>query len=304
MVQIKRIRRPINGVILLDKPLGLSSNQALQKVRYLLNAEKAGHTGSLDPLATGVLPLCFGEATKYSHFLLEADKTYWASIRLGVTTATGDAEGEVLQSRPVEVDPDQIRQVLSRFIGHSQQLPPMYSALKFQGKSFYEYAREGLEIPRQARDIRIDSIEWISYQDHVLQIKVACSKGTYIRTLGEDIGEALGCGGHLVGLRRLAAGHFNLQDTITLEALEAMSLDERDSKLLPVDSTIVSLPRHLLNDTQAELIMHGQPIYTEKQAELGLVRLYNEQGLFLGVGEQQFDKLVPKRLLKFDVAQA
>lgn len=215
-LQVKRIKRDISGVILLDKPLGFSSNQALQKIKYLLQAEKAGHTGSLDPLASGLLPLCFGEATKFSHYLLDADKSYRALVQLGATTTTGDAEGEVLVSHPVDVTEAKVKKVLNDFIGDIKQTPPMYSALKHQGKALYEYARDGVDIERAARDVTIYQIDFHGFQNHQLDITVACSKGTYIRTLAEDIGAALGCGAHLAGLRRLTAGHFKLEDAITV----------------------------------------------------------------------------------------
>ena len=298
-LQVKRIKRDISGVILLDKPLGFSSNQALQKIKYLLQAEKAGHTGSLDPLASGLLPLCFGEATKFSHYLLDADKSYRALVQLGATTTTGDAEGEVLVSRPVDVTEAQIKKVLHDFIGDIKQTPPMYSALKHQGKALYEYARDGVDIERAARDVTIYQIDFHGFQNHQLDMTVACSKGTYIRTLAEDIGAALGCGAHLAGLRRLTAGHFKLEDAITVEAFEAMTLEQRDACLLPPDATIATLPMVTIDADSEFYLLRGQSVWKANLNIQGSFRVYNEQGVFLGLGEQAFDgKIAPKRLLK------
>ena len=298
-MQVKRIKRDINGVILLDKPLGFSSNQALQKVKHLLQAAKAGHTGSLDPLASGLLPLCFGEATKFSHFLLDADKSYRALVKLGSTTTTGDAEGEVLTTLKVEVTAQQLDEVLKNLTGNIKQTPPMYSALKHQGKALYEYARQGVEIERASRDVTIYRIDLHSFEDNQLDITVACSKGTYIRTLAEDIGAALGCGAHLAALRRLSAGHFKLEDAITLEALEALSLGERDACLLPVDATIDTLPSVVIDADSEFYLLRGQSIWKANFQMNGNFRIYNEKGIFLGLGEQGSDgKINPKRLLK------
>ena len=298
-LQVKRIKRDISGVILLDKPLGFSSNQALQKIKYLLQAEKAGHTGSLDPLASGLLPLCFGEATKFSHYLLDADKSYRALVQLGATTTTGDAEGEVLVSRPVDVTEAQIKKVLHDFIGDIKQTPPMYSALKHHGKALYEYARDGVDIERAARDVTIYQIDFHGFQNHQLDMTVACSKGTYIRTLAEDIGTALGCGAHLAGLRRLTAGHFKLEDAITVEAFEAMTLEQRDACLLPPDATIATLPMVTIDADSEFYLLRGQSVWKANLNIQGSFRVYNEHGVFLGLGEQAPDgKIAPKRLLK------
>lgn len=237
------VRRPVHGVLLLDKPLGLSSNQALQKARWLLRAEKAGHTGTLDPLATGVLPLCFGAATKFSQLHLDADKTYEATIQLGVTTTTADAEGEVTARREVpSIGAIQLEAVRQRFLGSISQLPPMHSALKKDGKALYEYARQGIEVERTPREVQIYELhmEQTPGAPDTLKIRVRCSKGTYIRTLGQDIGDAFGCGGHLTALRRVATGPFETAQCLTLEVLEAMSESEREGCLLP--------PQHLLPD--------------------------------------------------------
>ena len=235
-------RRPVHGVLLLDKPLGLSSNQALQKAKWLLRAEKAGHTGTLDPLASGVLPLCFGAATKFSQIHLDADKTYETTVRLGLKTSTGDAEGDVIQSRPVECTVGQVVEVLDSFMGPIEQVPPMHSALKKDGKALYEYAREGETVERAARHVVIHDLDLLDMQlqgdaPH-LRLRVRCSKGTYIRTLGEDIGEALGCSGHLTMLRRIATGPFDVSQCIALEALEALDEGDRLARLLPVQSLL------------------------------------------------------------------
>ena len=239
-------RRPVHGVLLLDKPLGLSSNQALQKAKWLLRAEKAGHTGTLDPLATGVLPLCFGAATKFSGLHLDADKTYEATLQLGVTTDTGDAEGEVIERRAVPaITPEQLEAVRQRFLGRITQVPPMHSALKKDGKALYEYARAGIEVERAPREVAIHALNLALAQVYkaqaAIKIEVTCSKGTYIRTLGEDIGQALGCGGHLTRLRRTATGPFVAAQCTTLPALEALDDHERLNLLQPAEAL---LPDH------------------------------------------------------------
>ncbi len=299
-MQFKRVKRAIDGVLLLDKPLGYSSNQALQQVKRLYQAAKAGHTGSLDPLATGLLPVCLGEATKFSHFLLDADKSYRALIQLGSTTTTGDAEGEVLTRAQVNVSPALLQETLSKFVGPIEQVPPMYSALKHQGKALYEYAREGQEVARLARLITIFDIKLNNFDQasNRAEIDVVCSKGTYIRTLAEDIGQALGCGAHLAGLRRLTTAHFSLQNAYTLEQLEAMRLDERDEALLPVESSVQDLPSVELDDDSAYYLLQGQSVWKSGVKINGLFRIYQESGRFLGLGELDADgKVAPKRLL-------
>ena len=232
-MQKKSSKREIDGVFLLDKPLGFSSNQALKKIQWLFNAKKAGHTGTLDPMASGLLPICLGEATKFSHRLLDANKSYIAIIHLGVTTSTGDQEGEVVSEKKVALNEAQLKDTLKKFIGDMTQIPPMYSALKFAGKPLYEYAREGIEIERKSRLIKIYDIKLISIEESIITIEVDCSKGTYIRTLAEDIGETLGCGAHLKGLTRTQTGNFKLSDALTIEALEALSMPSREKVLLP-----------------------------------------------------------------------
>ena len=297
-MQYKRPKKNISGVLLLDKPLGFSSNQALQKIKWLLQAAKAGHTGTLDPLATGLLPLCFGEATKFAHYLTDADKTYIATIKLGVTTSTGDAEGEVLSSQPVNLTQSQFEQACHQFVGEISQIPPMYSALKHEGKALYEYARAGVEIERKARNVNIYSIKQNSFASDVANITVTCSKGTYIRTLAEDIGHMLGCGAHLIGLRRTATANYQIADAITLEQFEAMTAEQRESILLPVDSAIQHLPAITLDEYCAFYLHQGQSVWRSGMIPAGLLRLYDEQQVFLGLGELASDgKVAPKRLI-------
>jgi tRNA pseudouridine55 synthase len=254
-------RRPVHGVLLLDKPLGLSSNQALQKAKWLLRAEKAGHTGTLDPLATGVLPLCFGAATKFSQLHLDADKTYETVVRLGVKTSTADAEGEVIEVRPVTCTPGEVVEVLDRFMGEIEQVPPMHSALKKDGKALYEYARQGETVEREPRRVTIHDLDLLDMQlnDETpsLRLRVVCSKGTYIRTLGEDIGEALGCGGHLTLLRRVATGPFDAQQCITLDALEATNEPQRLAHLLPVPTLLQGHTPVTLDEENAARFLSG-----------------------------------------------
>ena len=298
-MQFKRIKRNISGVLLLDKPLGFSSNQALQKVKWLYQAAKAGHTGTLDPLATGLLPICLGEATKFAQYVTDADKTYFATIQLGATTSTGDAEGEVLTTAPVNVSQSQFQAVSQQFIGEISQIPPMYSALKHEGKALYEYAREGVDIARQPRLIRIQNIVVDKFEVDVAQITVICSKGTYIRTLAEDIGAKLGCGAHLIGLRRTETAGYLLPQAVTIEQLEAMAIEAREALLLPVDSAIESLPKVVLNADCAFYMMQGQAVWQSGKTPAGDLRLYDENNKFLGLGFLQDDgKIAPKRLLR------
>lgn len=297
-MQFKRTKKNISGILLLDKPIGYSSNQALQKAKWLLQAAKAGHTGTLDPLATGLLPLCFGEATKFAHYLTDADKTYFATIKLGVTTNTGDAEGEILTSKPVNVSQWQFEQACSQFIGEISQTPPMYSALKHEGKALYEYARAGVEIERKSRVITIHKITQNTLEHDVASITVTCSKGSYIRTLAEDIGNALGCGAHLIGLRRTATANYQIAQTMTLAQFEAMTTEQREAVLMPLDSAVLHLPAVTLDADSSFYLQQGQAVWQSGKIPQGLLRLYNEQQAFLGLGEQQSDgKIAPKRLL-------
>jgi len=296
-------RRNLDGVLLFDKPLELSSNSVLQKVRRLYRAEKAGHTGTLDPLATGLLPICFGEATKFSNVLLDADKIYRAVLRLGQTTSTGDAEGEILSEHPVEVGKADVDAVLKKFSGEIQQLPPMHSALKHQGKPLYEYIRKGETIERELRSVVIHELQLNGFSGNEMDITVRCSKGTYIRTLAEDMGAALGCGAHLIGLRRTAIAHFDLKDAYTLQQLVAMTEAERDACLLPLESLMPDLPKLKLDDVQIKRLAQGQRLALDSGLPDGKLRLHGPQG-FIGVGLLQGRRLAPIRLLSTVAKQA
>jgi len=292
--------RPINGVLLLDKPLGLSSNQALQKVKWLFKAAKAGHTGSLDPLATGLLPLCFGEATKISAYLLDADKVYDFSVKLGVRTSTGDAEGEVLQQQPFEhISLTDIQRILPQFRGEISQVPPMHSALKVGGQRLYELARKGEEVERKPRQVQIYSLECTGLEDGIADFRVHCSKGTYVRTLAEDMGEALGCGGHVSRLRRLKVGPYE-DHMITLEQLEVLAeqgFEVLDGSLLGLDTGLMQYPDIQLDRDSAYYMGLGQAVQVPNSPTEGLVRLYS-QDRFMGIGEIQDDgKVGPKRMM-------
>lgn len=305
-------RRQLHGVILLDKPLGLSSNDALQKVRRLMRAEKAGHTGTLDPLATGLLPLCFGAATKFSQVSLDADKRYIATLKLGVTTTTGDAEGDVLQTRPVtpeQVNQARIEAACAAYTGPIEQIPPMYSALKHQGRALYEYAREGVEIERAARQVTLHAIDILGWQGDVLTLDVRCSKGTYIRTLAQDIGEHLGCGAHLIGLRRSGSGGVSLDGAVTLDALLAMDEAERDTHLLPADVLLSDWPEVVLTEPEAARFLTGLRRRTHL-ADAPQVRVYGPlpasesdqisretNRVLLGSAHIKGGELIPTRLL-------
>lgn len=298
-----RTYRPLDGVLLFDKPLTLSSNDALQKVRRLFQAEKAGHTGTLDPLATGLLPICFGEATKFCYALLDADKTYQATLCLGKTTTTGDAEGEVVAEHPVAVDAVQLANVLEKFRGKLQQLPPMHSALKHQGKPLYEYIRKGETIERELREVVIHELVLHDFRDNQVEITVRCSKGTYIRTLAEDIGASLGCGAHLLALRRTAIAHFSLQNAYTLEQLTEMIDQSRISCLLSAESLIPNMPQLQLDAVQIKRLAQGQRLALDTGLPDGKVSLQGPQG-FAGVGLLQGRRLAPERLLSSVAKQA
>lgn len=294
-------RRPVHGVLLLDKPLGLSSNNALQKCKWLLRAQKAGHTGTLDPLATGVLPLCFGAATKFSQLQLDADKTYEAVAQLGVKTATGDAEGAVIETRPVQVTDVQLQAVQRRFTGPMAQVPPMHSALKRDGKPLYQYARAGEEVEREARHVTVHELEVSRVQDdraeHAIRIVAKVSKGTYIRTLGEDIGEALGCGAHLISLRRISTGHYDISQCVTLAAFEAMTDAQRGACLQPVDSL---LPQHAavtLDADNAGRFLSGLRRRGEWQDNDQVAVFGDQPRALLGTGRILAGELIPGRLL-------
>lgn len=290
----KRRWQRVDGVLLLDKPSGMSSNDALQKARRLFSAAKAGHTGTLDPLATGLLPLCFGEATKFSADLLDADKTYEATLCFGVRTNTGDAEGEVLATAPVRHGEADLVAVLARFRGTIDQVPPMYSALKRDGRPLYELARQGVEVERAPRRVTIHELELIAAGEATAMLRVRCSKGTYVRTLAEDIGAALGCGAHLTALRRTVVGDLTLAGAVTLEQIAAQEEGARAALLQPVDSLLQSLPAVELDASSAARFRHGNPVPGSGE---GLHRVYAD-GLLCGVARADGAGLLhPKRLL-------
>jgi len=291
----------VHGIILLDKRLGVSSNKALQEVRRLFNANKAGHTGSLDPLATGLLPLCFGEATKVSALMLDDDKRYQVTMKLGVMTDTGDAEGQVIETKPVpELSIEQIQCCLAKFMGLQAQVPPMYSALKLNGKKLYELAREGITVERAPRQITIYELHLLEATFDTLTLDVACSKGTYIRSLAEDIGHDLGCGATVTALRRSQAGQFLLENAKTIEQLSALTNDELQANLIACDKPLEKLPAVHLSEQQAKAISYGQDIDIDSQKSESDYRLYAE-GLFLGLGEYGINgKLHPKKLFNLN----
>ncbi|MGV0960424.1 MAG: tRNA pseudouridine(55) synthase TruB [Limnohabitans sp.] len=294
-------RRPVHGVLLLDKPLGLSSNQALQKAKWLLRAEKAGHTGTLDPLATGVLPLCFGAATKFSQQHLDADKVYETTVRLGQKTSTADAEGDVIETRQVSCTPGQVVQVLDRFMGPISQVPPMHSALKKDGKALYEYAREGQTVEREPRKVVIHDLELLDMQLQgdapFLRLRVACSKGTYIRTLGEDIAQALGCGGHLSALRRVQTGPFEQAQCLSLGQLDALAEDERWRALQPVEVLLPGYTEVCLDSENAGRFLSGVR-RRGPWVDCDHVAVYGEHPrALLGTAHVRGGELIPGRLL-------
>jgi tRNA pseudouridine55 synthase len=290
-------RRAVHGVLLLDKPLGLSSNHALQRAKRLLSAEKAGHTGTLDPLASGLLPLCFGAATKFAQASLDADKRYTATLHLGVTTTTGDLEGELLEQRDVKVDRAALDAVLARFVGTIDQRPPMHSALKHEGKALYEYARQGIEVERKARRVTIHALDILDWQDALLTLDVRCSKGTYVRTLAEDIGAALGCGAHLAALRRTGSGALKVDDAITLDALEALPEAERDRHLRAPDVLLADWPEWRLSPDEAARFLTGLRRRVDAP-DAPRVRVYGpEARALLGAAHITAGELIPDRLL-------
>ena len=296
-MKVKKTWKRVDGVLLLDKPTGLSSNDALQKVRRLFSAAKGGHTGTLDPMATGLLPLCFGEATKFSADLLGADKTYEAVLKLGVTTDTCDAEGVITSTATVHVAESDISKVLPQFTGPIQQVPPMHSALKLNGRPLYELARKGIEVERKARAVHIYQIDMLDLAGDLLTLRVACSKGTYIRVLAADIGAALGCGAHLVALRRTVVGELDLVNAVTLAELEAMSEEERSSRLQSVDALLHTLPVLNVEGAEAERFSHGNPVALPAGLD-GKIRVYAD-GRLIGIGEPGREGLLwPKRLVQ------
>ncbi|AIS53920.1 tRNA pseudouridine(55) synthase TruB [Vibrio coralliilyticus] len=306
----RRKGRPIDGVILLDKPTGISSNDALQKVKRIYFAEKAGHTGALDPLATGMLPICLGEATKFSQFLLDSDKRYRVIAKLGERTNTSDSDGEVVETRPVDVDMTKLEACIDKFRGESDQVPSMFSALKYQGKPLYEYARQGIEVPREARKITVYEIILHRFEGDEVEMEVHCSKGTYIRTIVDDLGEMLGCGAHVTMLRRTAVANYPYEKMVTLEQLnelleqahsdEVAPREVLDPLLLPMDTAVEDLPEVNLNAEQTDLVQHGQPVYVLGVPEGTLRMTSGDERTFIGVAELNDDgKVAPKRLVVF-----
>ena len=299
-MQVKKTWQRVDGVLLLDKPIGLTSNDALQKARRLFSAAKGGHTGTLDPLATGLLPLCFGEATKFSADLLDADKTYEAVVKLGVTTDSGDAEGAVIATSTVNVKKDDILAVLPHFSGDIQQIPPMHSALKRNGRPLYELARQGIEVVREPRAVTIHAIDLLDFCGDSISLRVACSKGTYIRVLAADIGQALGCGAHLTALRRTVVGDLDLANAVTLAELEALDEAGRKAHLQAVDALVHTLPVVTLEGEAAERFSHGNPVALP-EGLTGKIRVYADDRL-IGVGEPGGDgRLWPKRLVQLAI---
>ncbi len=294
----RKNQRSIHGILLLDKALGVSSNKALQEVRHLFQARKAGHTGSLDPMATGLLPICFGEATKVSHLMLDDDKAYQVTVKLGKVTDTGDAEGNIIEDNPVpELSLSILLECLAAFKGEIEQIPPMYSALKYQGRKLYELARQGIDVERKPRKITIHALELLQHEATEIRLEVVCSKGTYIRSLAQDIGVALGCGAMVTELRRIQSGQFHLKHALTIENMKDMSLGQLDDCLMNVDLPLKTMAQVILSEEQAGLIRHGQQIrYDLNNQASGPVRMY-KQDHFLGLGELCLDgKLVPKKI--------
>ena len=295
--------RDVTGILLLDKPVGISSNAALQRAKRIYQARKAGHTGNLDMLASGLLPVCFGEATKISGFLLDAHKRYRTQCRLGITTTTADAEGEVVERRPVQgIDASRVQAVLAQFRGRIEQVPPMHSAIKHRGQPLYKLAHRGLSIERQPRPVTIFELELLCLDGDLLELEIACSKGTYVRTLAEDIGEALGCGAHVTALRRLAAGPFDVSGAVGLERLEelaAQGLEVLDGILLSVDAALANKPDVALTEDASYYLRRGQAVMVPHAPTQGWVRLYDARRRFLGVGEVLDDgRIAPRRLLR------
>jgi len=307
----KRKGRAINGVLLLDKPYDMSSNNALQRVKHIYFAQKAGHTGALDPLATGMLPICLGEGTKFSQFLLDTDKTYQVTAKLGVRTTTSDIDGEVVSERPVEVNTEQLATALASFRGTTQQIPSMYSALKYQGQPLYKYAREGIEVPRESRDITVFRLDLLRFEGDEVDLDIHVSKGTYIRTIIDDLGELLGCGAHVANLRRSAVGNYPTERMVTMDKLNELLAQAEaedvapsvylDPLLLPMTSACDGIPAVFVDDMSANFLRHGNPVQCANAPSDGLVQVFIgdnvEHGEFIGVGHIDDDGLVaPKRI--------
>jgi tRNA pseudouridine55 synthase len=298
--------RDVHGILLLDKPAGITSNDALQIIKRLYRAARAGHTGSLDKPATGMLPLCLGEATKFSSYLLNADKIYVAVAKLGVITSTADAEGEILETRPVpELNQEQLEKAIAQFVGNIEQVPPMYSALKVDGQRLYKLAYQGLEVERKSRPVTIHQIDLLHFDEASFEIQVRCSKGTYIRTLVEDIAQVLGCGAHVSSLRRLSTGPFNEAQMVSMETIENLSKDAEegnaalDQLLVPVDSALEHLTEINLTEEMTYQLCLGQAVSVPQAPTEGLLRIYDHKRAFIGIGAILDDgRVAPKRLLK------
>lgn len=304
----RRKGRPVNGIVLLDKPLEVSSNQALQQVKRLYFAQKAGHTGALDPLATGMLPICLGEGTKFSQFLLDTDKTYIVTAKLGVRTTTSDADGDIVSEKPVNVSEAELTAALDKFRGKSKQVPSMYSALKYQGQPLYKYAREGIEVPREARDIEVFRLDLLRFEGDEVDLELHVSKGTYIRTIVDDLGELLGCGAHVTMLRRVSVGSYPREKMLTLEQLEALLQKAKaeevlpstylDEVLLPMETALAGMPKVEVDEASKVYLRHGNPVQVANAPLTGFVQVFVEDGEFLGVGQINDDGLVaPKRIV-------
>ncbi len=308
----RRKGRAINGVLLLDKPYEMSSNHALQKVKRLYFAQKAGHTGALDPLATGMLPICLGEGTKFSQFLLDTDKTYQVTAKLGIRTTTSDIDGEIVAEKPVNVSAEQLATALDAFRGTTQQVPSMYSALKYQGQPLYKYAREGIEVPRESREITVFNLELLRFEGDEVDLDIHVSKGTYIRTIVDDLGELLGCGAHVANLRRSAVGDYPIEKMVTMEQLEELLVEAQEKELvpaelldpllLPMNTACGDIPSVFIDDMSANFLRHGNPVQAANAPLDGLVQVYigNDKvdGEFIGVGIIDADgMLAPKRIV-------
>ena len=289
-------RRRVDGVLLLDKPTGITSNASLLRVRRRYNADKAGHTGTLDPLASGLLPICFGEATKFARFLLDAPKRYTATVRFGITTTTQDAEGDVVATCPVDIARDALVAALRKRTGRQSQIPPAHSALKLAGRPYYAYARAGIDIPRAPREIDISSVELVGWQPPDAVVDIRCSKGTYVRTFAADLGADLGCGAHLLSLRRTSTGTFDIADAVSLSIIETMNDDALLSRLLPIEALLAGVERLDLGEKQAAALVHGQR--PNVSAKRGTFKAYGPNGRFVGIAEVVDGRLCALRLVR------
>ena len=287
-----RKKLEISGLLLIDKPLGFSSNQALSKIKWIFSAKKAGHTGTLDPLATGLLPICFGEATKFSSHLLNSEKTYEASIKLGWKSSTGDAEGKLTESKIISLSLEKLQKELKSFIGLSKQTPPMFSALKYNGQPLYKLAREGVKIERQEREINISELILLNYSKNIIKIEVTCSKGTYIRTLAEDIANKLGMDGYLTELRRTKIGKLNINEAFSIENISTLSSDKRKSCIKPTEVLVDRYPKLSLLDSEVDFIKNGQPIKLKKKLNTEIYTLFTKSKAFIGLGEIDSNNLL------------